>query len=471
MTSLAWRIIGYLTAAQILGFVITEMASIALGLAGFSAFEGHGSSLEELASVRAIQFVVASLVRDDDGAVRIEPTAELRSESARNPRLRFAAFGAGRQALSGSAPELVPRLSSLIEVSPSHTHFVLQGDPPYYPQGLVEPRRTPFGQLHVAVYGPKFHWYDLYFVLVDNLEGSALLIGATILVSAGAAQFAVRQGLAPLRAIASDAERIDMSLLHQRLPVDGVPAEISPLVEAVNDSLERLAASAARMRRYTANAAHELRTPIAILRASIENLEEVPIKAVLLTDASRLQTILEQMLIATRLNERQATIDQEVDLVKTVREVILGYVHLAIECEKSIEFESTSPVVMTRGNQRAIESVIANLISNALRSEPPKGAVLVRVHDDALVEVVDHGEGITPSDRELIFEPFWRKDEATAGTGLGLAIAKELMEMLSGRIWAKERHGGGATFKVKFRTESNFPVAKSVSHEGARCSR
>lgn len=330
---------------------------------------------------------------------------------------RFASSRAASRALPGSAPELTATLTNLIQVSPSHTHFILQGDPSNYPQGLVEPRRTPFGRFHIVVYKPKFYWYDLYFALLDNLEGSALLLGGTILVSAGAALFAVRQGLTPLRAVARDAARIEMSLLHQRLPVDGVPAEISPLVQAMNVALERLAASAARMRRYTANAAHELRTPIAILRARLENLDEAPMKGVLLSDASRLQTILEQMLIATRLTERQATLDQDVDLVKTVREVVLGFLDLAVECDRTIEFKAGSAKTVVRGNQRAIESVVANLIDNALRAEPPKGAVVIRVRDDATVEVVDHGQGIAPSDRDLVFEPFWRKDESTPGTG------------------------------------------------------
>jgi signal transduction histidine kinase len=72
----------------------------------------------------------------------------------------------------------------------------------------------------------------------------------------------------------------------------------------------------------------------------------------------------------------------------------------------------------------------------------------VRVSADAVVEVVDHGEGVALSDREMIFEPFWRKSEATPGTGLGLAIAKELIEKLGGRIWVEETPHGGATFKL-----------------------
>ncbi|MBM3641994.1 MAG: sensor histidine kinase, partial [Alphaproteobacteria bacterium] len=103
----------------------------------------------------------------------------------------------------------------------------------------------------------------------------------------------------------------------------------------------------------------------------------------------------------------------------------------------------------------AIECVVGNLIDNALRMEPVGGTVIVRIADDAMVEVVDHGEGVDPVDREMIFEPFWRKNEATPGTGLGLAISKELMDRQGGRIWVEETPGGGATFKLWFRAETS----------------
>ena len=94
--------------------------------------------------------------------------------------------------------------------------------------------------------------------------------------------------------------------------------------------------------------------------------------------------------------------------------------------------------------------VVANLIGNALKAEPVGGTVLVRLRPEGEVEVIDHGEGVAPCHRETIFEPFWRKSEATPGSGLGLAIAKELISKLHGRICVEETPGGGATFKLRF---------------------
>ena len=326
----------------------------------------------------------------------------------------------------------------------------------------MEPRWTPFGRLHIAVYRQKFRWDDIFHAILDELQWLAAYVIAAILMSAGAAWFAVRRGLTPLRAVAGEAAHIDMNSLDQRLPSVGVPVEITPLVGAMNDALARLDASALRMRRYTANAAHELRTPLAIMRARLEDTEEPTFKSDLMRDASQLQAIVEQMLIAARLTEHQAALDSEVDLVKTIRRIVSDYLPLVIECDRKIEFEAGAsvleldPRIVTRGNQRAIECVVANLIDNALRAEPEGGTVLVRVGDDAVVEVIDHGEGVASEDREMIFEPFWRGSETTPGTGLGLAIAKELMDKLQGRIWIDETSGGGATFKLSFqRTNSN----------------
>lgn len=144
-------------------------------------------------------------------------------------------------------------------------------------------------------------------------------------------------------------------------------------------------------------------------------------------------------------------VDEKVDLGKVILEMILDYMPLAIENRRLIELDCASEPIMVRGNRRAIESIVANLIDNALRAEPDDGVALLRVDADATVEVIDHGEGVAWEDRENIFEPFWRKSEAkTSGTGLGLSIVKDMMKHLDGSVWVEETPGGGATFKLSF---------------------
>jgi signal transduction histidine kinase len=156
------------------------------------------------------------------------------------------------------------------------------------------------------------------------------------------------------------------------------------------------------------------------------------------------------MLIAARLGEGQVSQEEAVDLAETAWSVVAGRAPLAIRCGRQIEFETVGATCVVRGNGRAIASVIGNLLDNALRAEPEGGAVLTRV-DGTTIEVVDHGEGIAPEDRELIFEPFWRKSEATPGTGLGLAVAKEIAEKMQGGVAVVDTPGGGATFRLWFR--------------------
>jgi signal transduction histidine kinase len=447
--SLARAVVGHLIVAQLVAFVIGGLVTMGVELAHFAFYR---LSVDEVAAPRASDLIIDSLTLDRDGVIRIKPNAELRDEMQRAPLFKFAAFDQARTPLPGSSSELVSALTEagVIQITMAHLHFNLPGDWETTPLGYMERRRTPFGWLHIATYRQKFKWNDIFYYLRDILSWMSFYILIVVLLSIAATWHAVRRGLAPLRAAGRQVERIDLDSLDRGVMARDVPIEIRPFINTINAALARLAASAARMRRYTANAAHELRTPLAIMRARLEDTEEPTFKTDLQRDASQLQAIVEQMLIAARLIERQAPLDQHVDLVETIRQVVIDYTPLVIECERRIEFEATASSIIMRGNRRAIESIVSNLIDNALRAEPEGGTVLARVLDDGVVEIIDHGEGVSEADREMIFEPFWRKNDAMPGTGLGLAIAKELMEKLQGRIWVEETPGGGATFKLSF---------------------
>jgi len=443
--SIALRVVGFLVAAQLPALIITWALTLGIGLSGFAEYH---ASLDELALTRSDRLLIESIVKASDGSLVITPTPALRAEMSRVPSFRFAVFDpAGEASLAGSSPELVEKLKGVIGTRPQHLHFAREGGSMEY-VGHLDMQTTPFGLLQIATFGQKFVWVDLFYSIKSDLPWNAVFSSGAIVLTAAAALFAVHRGLAPLTAVVRSARGIDMNSLDQRLPLEGVPAEVEPLVESINEALSRLDASAARMRRYTANVAHELRTPLAIMRARLEDAEEPTFKADLMRDASQLRAIVEQMLIAARLTEHQARLDQEVDLVSTIRQIVSDYLPLVIECNRAIAFEAVAPPVDVRGNRRAIECVVANLIDNALRVEPKGGTIVVRVGADATVEVVDQGEGVAPEDREIIFEPFWRKNDTTPGTGLGLSIAKELVTLLGGTISVEETPGGGATFKV-----------------------
>jgi signal transduction histidine kinase len=441
--TLARRVVFHLFAAQLFAYSFAWAALLGLGLLGIGPWPGSSA---ELAEIRSIRQVVESLARDRDGTLRIEPDVALRAETARAPSLKFAAFDGAGEPVEGSAPDLVATLAPLVDITPLHTHFALRGKAKTAPLGYMERVWTPFGRMHVAVHGQKFRLDDLIYRFVDDLRWLGNYLVVMVVVSAAAAAYAVRRGLAPLRAVARDATRIDISSLDQRLDPRGAPAELDPLVDAVNTALARLDAGVASQRRFTANAAHELRTPVAILSARLDAPEKPAFKDDLKRDARRIRNIVEQLLAFARLEARPVDLSENVDLVAVAKTIVSDAVLLAIKGGRRIDFEAPGCPVVVRGNRAALESVVANLIDNAIRAEPVAGAVLVRVGADATISVVDHGEGVAECEWQMIFEPFWRKLDGQPGLGLGLAIAKDLIDRHGGRIRVEATLGGGATF-------------------------
>ncbi|WP_312029682.1 HAMP domain-containing sensor histidine kinase [Methylocystis sp. H62] len=350
-------------------------------------------------------------------------------------------------------------LEKVIMISPTHAHFVLPGDPVLPSLGYMEPYSTPYGRFQIAVYRQQFRSDDVYHEMRHSLlsrVGIYVLAGG--LLSAATAWVAVRQGLRPLRDAAKKVAGVDMGELNEGMLSEEYATEVAPFVNAVNQALIRLKSWMTLQRGFVANAAHELRTPLAIMRARLENAGDSTLKSELMGDAGQLRAIVEQILSAARLIDGQAPLDESIHLNSAVGQVISSLIPLAMDRNRFIDFEASGTDVTVLGNRRAIESVVTNLVDNAIRAEPENGAVIVRVAADGVIAVIDHGCGIGADDHELIFQPFWRKSDATPGAGLGLAIAKQIMDAHRGRIWVEETPGGGATFKLW------FPAATSETH-------
>jgi signal transduction histidine kinase len=439
--------VGSLIFAQILAFFLAWIITLGLGLAGFERF---AVSWDELAAYRTVRLVVSSIHRDRTGDLVIEPGPDLSAEMIRVPDLKFAAFDQKTKLpLRGSSSELVKSLESLIRVRPAYVRFLMPDDPETTSLGMVEPIWTPFGRLQVAVYKQKFEWQDILLVIREDLLSVVAYILVAMIVSATVTWLAVRRGLAPLRDAAAIVGQIDWKSSNTPQLSAEYPVEVSPFVDAVNEALKRLDTWAASQRRFNANAAHELRTPIAIMRARLENAASSSLRNELLGDTSKFHSIVEQMLVVARLMDGP-DVKTKLDLTEVVGSVVSQMLPLALERNCYIDFESYEEEVPIQANRRAVECVVTNLIDNALRVETQQGVVCVRVDAEAVVAVIDHGVGIEKADREMIFEPFWRKNETPSGTGLGLAIAKEIMDVHGGRIWVEDTPGGGATFKLKF---------------------
>ncbi len=414
---------------------------------------GYSGALNFLSLSKAQNLLLGALKRDATGALSIDPTPEFRAYAAANPDFRYAVLGGpGRQPAAGSDPEVVAAIKKIDDCPLGYGTFELGDEGPTAQWSFYSAYNSPVGAVALAVYGYRFHWDDLLYYLRDQLRDTQWgYFGPTFIALILVSALSVRRGLAPLRRAARRLEAIDMNALDSRLAVDDLPSEVAPFVEAVNRMLERVESGVARRKRFLANAAHELRTPLAVLSARVEASGVSELKRDLRRDVNRISAIMEQLLASARLNGSGPEMAQRIDLAELAWRIVADYALLCLDRDRRIEFEERAKPVFVLGDRRAIESVVANLIDNALRAEPPGGAVLVRVRDDALLEVIDHGEGVQPEDRETIFEPFWRKSDTAPGTGLGLAIARDLMTKLSGRIWVEDTPGGGATFKISLR--------------------
>ncbi|MGW6498667.1 ATP-binding protein [Nonomuraea angiospora] len=266
---------------------------------------------------------------------------------------------------------------------------------------------------------------------------SALLPGvpAVLLVVAGMTWISVGRALAPVAAIRTKVADITARDLHQRVPVPGSKDEIAALATTVNGTLDRLETAVDTHKRFVADAAHELRSPIATLRARLELAEPSELTREALADVERLQSLAADLLILAKLDAGEPLRAAELDLGQVAAE---ESVRARRRPEVRLELDIEPDVVM-KGSRAHLDRLVTNLADNAVRHAA--STVRVRVHaeeEQAVLEVQDDGPGIPPEQREAVFARFTRLDEARArdagGAGLGLAIARDIAHLHGGTL-------------------------------------
>jgi len=280
-------------------------------------------------------------------------------------------------------------------------------------------------------------------------DGGWLII-VFLLVQLGISVFTVRRGLLPLEELSALAGRINPGNSNIRLPQSGVPREILPLVGAVNSALDRLDEGMQQQREFTANAAHQLRTPLTVLTANIDMMSDTAVAAKLRHDVDLMSRIVTQLLLVARLENLNINVDERLELSCMVREAAENLGPLAISAQKTLEVDEPASPVFVRGNTHAVVAAVSNLIENALNHSPPGGAVKIRVTARPSIEVLDCGPGVPLHMREKIFERFWRGESSREGAGLGLAIVRRIMRALRGDVSVADAPGGGAKFSLEF---------------------
>ena len=261
-----------------------------------------------------------------------------------------------------------------------------------------------------------------------------------------------RRALAPLWKASEEASNIGPARTDIRLPTEQIPREIMPLVTAVNQALDRLEDGFRVQRQFTADAAHQLRTPLAILRTRIETLGDGTAKQALHADIEGMSRIVAQLLEIAELDTLVLDPGETADLRAVCAEVVGAIAPFAIAQHKDIELKGTDVPVMIHGNAEMLQRAIFNLAENAIKFTAKDTAVDVEVGDDGVVRVRDCGPGITEAERELIFQRFWRRDrQRSDGAGLGLSIVRGVADDHAATVAVENLPGGGAEFTLRFR--------------------
>lgn len=389
-----------------------------------------------------------------DGSWTFAPDAALAAELGR-PHLGHVVLDvATNRVLAGSLASLAGMIPEPPGTGPRRMAFAVDPGPGQAVKGIVGyvvERQGPSGTVRAAVVVRQESAWPFVDWALDELAEEVLPIGvplaiATLIVAA----VTIRRTLWPITEISRQAEAITPRTTGLRLAERDVPREVVPLVRAFNAALARLDQGFLVQRRFTANAAHQLRTPLAILRARLDGMREDADVRALKADCDRIARVVAQLLSIARLEGQQIALAESVDLLRLAADVVAEMAPLAIAEGRSVALDAPPAPVMVRGNSAALQDALRNLVENGLRHGPPGQPVEVAVAPDGSVTVRDRGPGVPEADHARVFEPFWRGAGAEAGgSGLGLAIVAEIAAAHGGRATCGAHDGGGAAFRLE----------------------
>lgn len=331
-------------------------------------------------------------------------------------------------------------------------------------QGVHEPRRIVLSRVTLAPMRRE------YFVVISRsltpllgelaADRSILLIAVPLgaLVAGIAGWFLARKSLAPVLAMSAQAHRIGVENLNERLPVVNPRDELGLLAATFNDLLTRLSSAFEIQRRFMADASHELRTPISVVRstASItlakDHRSEEDYRnavAIVETQARRLSRIVEDLLRLARADSGQFMLQSR---AFHVDEMLLEAAQAATVLARAKEIEITIgdlPESPFHGDEDLLRQMVLNLLDNAVKYTPERGKVSVnleKANGSYLIRVADNGAGIPPEAQSYIFDRFYRVDRGQSGAGLGLSIARWIAGIHGGTLNLESSSAAGSTF-------------------------
>ena len=339
---------------------------------------------------------------------------------------------------------------------------------------MVDPDRSGGIARHVVIfYGSRTH---VVWELIGRAVGFYAAASLLLLAFTGWIMFRLlRRGLAPLHDLAAQASGISVRAWHFE-PANETRsvAELAPLVTALETALARLERSFAQQTQFVSDAAHELKTSLAVLKSSLQLLtlrpRSVPEYASGLarveSDCERMEEVVAGMLTLARVEAQDnETCGESVELGQLLTEVVAQFQPLSDVSQVHIRLSAPHPVSVV-GDREGLRLVCSNLLHNALQHSHPGGEVRALVSADGL-RIEDDGEGMEPEVLEHVFDRFYRGDPSrsrrTGGTGLGLAISRAIIQRAGGEITLESTPGRGTSAIVRLRLAVRTDGSKLVA--------
>lgn len=455
--------------AVVLSLVLALFGALIYGLVRYQLMRHHDADLMQSAAS------VSRILSDEEGR---EGLTEEQREELTLSGIPLVVHERGRAGeVLYQSPMATPFLDAIERDSPGglasgwfHTAPERSGPLRVYSQAFRSPGRQVV--IHVA------HSLGDVPAPLASLRFSLLLMAPlAVLLSAAGGYWLAGRALAPVDEVTRAAREIEASRLSRRLPAPKVYDEIGRLVETFNQMIARLETSFEAMKRFTADASHELRSPLATMRGAIDVALSRPREAsdyrdVLASvgeDVDRLRSIAEDLLMLARADAGGIKLERSPVRLDVIASEVTESFRPAAD-EKSVSVSAACPIpVVVSGDERWLRQLIVNLLDNAVkfsaaaRPEPGSASVKVEVrvdHGQAQLSVADSGPGVPAEALDRIFERFFRADDARShhgaeGSGLGLAIAAWIVGAHSGTIAARNQTAGGSVFSV------SLPLAKA----------
>jgi two-component system OmpR family sensor kinase len=288
---------------------------------------------------------------------------------------------------------------------------------------------------------------------------------AVLLAMVAGGWWLLRLGLRPIAEVTDVADAITSGDRSRRVSEAGSRTEAGHLARAFNLMLDEQQTSEETLRRFVADASHELRTPVAAIGGftdlwrlgAIDEAQLGDVMRRIGQEATRMRGLVEDLLLLARLDEGRPLVREPVELASLAADAVLDA--SATHPSRKVTVAASGPILVL-GDEARLRQVIANLVTNALVHSEPPARVTVRAErrgDLAVLSVIDEGAGMNAEDASRAFDRFWRGDAARArtGTGLGLAITHSIVEAHGGRVEIDSRPGTGTTVRVLLPSRSS----------------